>query len=682
MNPMARLLSVLALAVIDVPQSQSATPPDSADPEPQLPYAAKYVSYPAVLNNNAITVFEDIRGSGGRVRYAIPPYLYPVWGEFKSAVSAACNDRPENEVARVHLKVQLASKAVSEQVVEDLAKANVKTSTSEIHAFPTVMLSIRTGGSDGIPLVNRWTYPNLAPDQINDKVAVSITPHTTIEEIPIEDTCEQLVRIAQSARNLNGIYFSKNNTIKVNTVMASYSGFLRSEALNSLLVEETQSGGKTVTSRGRSGGVGLNFGKVFGGTTSSKQVGEAVDSRRRAVTGNLIQDAALDYAKVFSLTYRAEMAAEGFDENAIATLLINFITTNAAKAEAVFTKTGDDWTVTIDKVISRTLDRSTVSDLLKTSGNPSLKGENFESAAGSYGSSDASAAAPPAEGQSPAPASSGGGIGGSTVNQQKAEFTDSRSIEWNRSDSGEWVPTKVNLHYLSENDLMSEVSAAYQRVIATPNSGFLLTKMDVFYTDGSVAPDVTLLASVAPEKVIKPIPGGAYKTVAIDAAGKEVGTAMCPGTDITGISGMTLVGGEEDRADDTAQCATNWCGSNGLSCKTYLRKPGCYVSQKWYVWYMYRQGQENGFVSLSEICSPPVVPGTKREPVTVASTDNSPNQLEKAVEDAVNALTKNSVPLPLPAGLPGVPGVKDKKVEVPTGIPGVKVKIKLPKIKL
>lgn len=673
MNAIVRLVlvSVLLFQWTSVAAQMQAVPPNTADPEPQLPYSAKFVSYPAVLNDNALTVYEDVRGSGGTVRYAIPPYLYPKWGDFKKSVSDACKNRPENEVVQVYLSVQLASKAVAEQVVADLAKANVNITTTELHAYPTVMIVIRTGGSDGIPLVNRWIYPNITPDQINDKITVNITPHTKMEEVSIQDTCGQLVRIAQSPRNISGVYFSKNNTIKVNTLMASYAGFLHSEAFYDLLQAETQVGGKTITAKGTSGGIGLNFGGVFGGASNSKQVGEAVDNRRRVVTGNLIQEAAKEYSKVFSLTYRTEMAAEGFDEEAITKLLTRFVTSNAPKAEVEFNKVGDQWTATIDKLVSRAFAQSTVTDLLTSSGNPQLKGENFNSAAGSYGGSGASAAAPPAEGQSPAPAATGGGMSASGVSQQKAEFTDSRSIQWSRNDNSEWIPTKADLYYISENDLMSEVTAAYQRVIATPDSGFLITKMDVFYADGSVTPDMTILASTAPEKVVISIAGGPYKTEGIDSTGTVVETSVCPGQATNPPSGMTQIGAEDDGVENTGKCATT-CSTNGLSCKTYLRKPGCYVSPKWFVWYAYQQQQSNAFVSLDEICAPPEVLGAIPSQPKLTPTPSTQSQLEKAAQKALEVLPTVVIPNPNP-----LPTIKNNEVTIPGPI---KIKVKIPRL--
>lgn len=603
----ARIAVLYGFSLVSTAQTSTPLPsiPATTDLETSLPSSLGFSIYPTSLQKVQVLLYSDTRSADSGHRYYIEPYVFPEWNSFQSAVQKSCDGQSPNYFTSVELVVQLANLRVNEEIVS-LAKKNASATDitlETLFSYPFALLRLDTiGVSDPeIPRKTRWRYPR-GGDEILTGVmqANSIRFLDDSVTIPIRDTCEQLVRIARSPQNILGTMYSSNNTVQVDILSISYGGFARDAKLERLFRDETAAGSRKVTMRGSSGGVGLNLGGVFGGASDSSQVSESKDSRHRAISGSLVQEAATEYSRTLVIQRRSEIERAGIHSDELPQLLANFVLETAKEATASFRKISEDqWEVVIGQV-TRTISASEVEELLKSSGNPQLVGANENQASVKVKAVEVSG-----------------------NSKQNASFTDNRGIEWSRNDKAEWIPTSAKLELISANALEDRASAIYEDVVVKRGTSVARVELRTI-TSGSptsTLADALRAMNFGPKKLVTPIVGGAYRTESYWAKAWR-GDYACLGTPEV-KDGFTKVGGQDTELQSwgTGPFGINpraygckpagHCDSHGESCRTYYRAAGCVINNEWLDWWKTKQNAAGQVVRDEDICREPVDPALK-----------------------------------------------------------------------
>ncbi len=584
------VLTVVIGAAFGSSDSQAQAVPNASDPEAQLPYTLCCSVYPRSLELAHVQVYEDKRSVQAGTRYLIFPYFYPSWSKFRSEVKTQCDGRPNEHVATATLEAQFASLVVNDEVVDRLKQqGHSDASLGKLQSFPFTVLKVETGGldSDGLPTKTRWRWPPNLSEQLGSGTIASTSKFITeSQSISMEDSCDALRRIASNAQNVQAHIYSTAVKISVDSTIVASDSFVKQKQFEDILRGESAIGSKQAIARGSSGGIGINLGGLAIGGTGSKQATEVQDTRRRVVTGNLIQEAAADFAKTLTVQQRREIAPPSGTDPEIVALLTKFVTENSQSADASFAKTtADQWQLKLGSV-TRSLTSADVDELLKSSGNPNLTVNHKQ------------------EGKAGAK-----GVSAEVRDEKNMTFQDQRGIEWSRKGE-EWIPTSVKLYFLSESDLKSSIIAKYENALVQRGDVQRITLTQI---TADKSPDTVNWLLTGPDKKVIAIKGGLYRTDTYWAGAWRGGPYWCQ-PELKPMDGMTVVGAQHletvgpgaplSQIGRVLGCRpAGHCDSHGEACRSYYRSAGCYVSTKWLEWYRERIQDIGIKERIEDICS-------------------------------------------------------------------------------
>lgn len=583
------MTSTLVLLVFTAGASsgQAQVAPRSSEPEAQLPFTLCCSVYPKALELAHVQVYEDSRSTAAGRRYLIEPYFYPAWAQFQESVKTQCDGKADSIVARTSLEAQFSSLVVNKEIVEELEKQRTDATLEKLQSFPFIFLKVETGGldNDGLPTRVRWRWPPNLSEQLGSGTLATISRFIgEPQRIAIEDSCEQLQRIASDVQNVQAHLYTTSVKISVDTTSVSIESFLRQREFDDLLRGENAVGSKQGVVKSKTGGFGINLGKLAIGSAKSKTASEVADTRKRAVTGNLIQAAAGEFAKSLSILQRREIAPPSGTDTDIVALLTKFVTENSEAIEGTFTKAASNqWQLKVGE-LSRTFTQDDIDELVKGDGKSNLTSKKKTEA-------KAPVKGAPLE----------------VKDENEMSFQDERGIEWKRNGK-EWIPTSVKLYFLSEDSLRSLIVGKHENALVQRGDVQRITLTQV---SADRMPEAVTALLTGPEKNLIPIKAGLYRTDTYWAGGWRGGPYWCQ-PEVTPKEGMTIVGAKHLELVATPLDArrrgctpSGHCDSHGEACRSYYRAGGCYVSTKWLDWYRQRMVEMKLKQRDEDICSQP-----------------------------------------------------------------------------
>lgn len=600
----------------------------ASDPETRLAFTLFRNTYPEALNGASIAVFGD--PSDKRERYYIQPYFIPDLTSFSKSINDECKNLPGDTIISVPLSFEISSKTVSEQVVAELSQVvNDKISLSQLHSYPYAMLTITTGDEDPLDDVQssvRFRFPPGVSDTIISGVIANTVAFQNLlgkRPIRLRDSCDQLMAISLTG-DISAQIYSQYKQIKRNATLVELRQFSKSKSVADLFREESASGEKTGITRSSGGAVGINFGGLFGGGSDSSTIRTSIhDTRRRAISGNLIQSAAREYEANLSVTRWTELKKDGIQDDALVKTLVDYVTSRSDFVMARFNKTDDNqWAITVGEH-TRSVSVDEVKMLQDTSVSPELAMSGKETF--DCGMIAAAATGGATEGAKKAAEASGKGENGKGKDcsaERDMTYKDSRGIKWEH-DGADWVPTSVDLYITSKQKLDTNVVASAEEAIVDTGSGFLKQTLQLIesanpraYTRADV--DEALEKKIryaldGPPKRVKKIKGGIYKTISYWSKGAKNRTTLCLPA-IKPINAMTQIDGKDTRTWDARKgiaeipkslgCKpAGHCDSHGEFCVSYERNSGCFVNTDWLAWYRNRIKSLRESENISSICA-------------------------------------------------------------------------------
>jgi len=397
------------------------------------------------LGDISLPVVRDPLSGQEKSQYYVAPYFHYDIEGFRNNVNAACkNESDVGKIVSADLSFQFATTRVNDEISRQIIQRKYDSSSDAplLRPYPYGLLQIYTGyyfSDDNVPGKPRWSTPPNAYEAIaGGYLAVPAAFDFITHTIPIHDTCDQLQAIAKGHGDFQAAAFSNMPDTKRNFFFISYDLFATSQAVDDIVKTETSSGIVSVSSRGSSGAVGLNVGALTAGGTVGSQKATNNDTRRRAVTANVLEAAVQQASGTIIAKRLREYNVNDSSINEVEKQLLDtLINKLVPSVTAAFDKAGDQQYKLRGDIISEVvLTRGDVNMLLKSSEKPELNGTQDVS----------------------------GGFKGMEGSEKKATTVrDERGIEWKR-EGNEWIPTNVKLHVLSKADLRNKLTTSFEDI--------------------------------------------------------------------------------------------------------------------------------------------------------------------------------------------------------------------------
>lgn len=579
---------------------------DAEAPEPDPSATLSYQVSPDALMGSTMSVYVQPGGNvegTGAARYFTHLYFMPYWNDFEEDVSAACDTVSSSEVVSVPFRFQVASQRVRQQIVEELNRnEGLGMSASDLLMFPFVLLTVSTGrkvGGDSIDTIVRFRYPPGVLEGVGSSIGTTNEFPVSLSRDPIRltDTCGQL-RMIIHRRDVSAHTYIPRKEVKRNIALVGLQTFTDSRSFRELMREEEARGSEVLRTTSSGGSVGFNMGGYFfGNQDESETTVSSRDTRLRAVSLNLIQDAMQRHSTNIMFIRSEEFeASDQLPEER----MLQFVLAQADKHTASIEKTGDDQFKILLGNVERTLSMQQVNEMRKAARDLLTEGS-------------ASTTVTTPEGLE-------------TTAEQDLKYDNSTGVTWEFKGE-EWVPTSAELYILSQSQLRTNVTAQAQSYITKDGSGFTEITLQTIHSgsppkiwEEQIEELRNAFASEVrgPSKSVIPIEGGIYHTKGhwgrTSDKQREWQCKPVPRP----RNGMKRIGWRLKKTVDQREvpdaeylqwrgCAeSGWCNDRGGEwCISKVYTEGCYVNTEWLAWY---RRQTLGIPDdVSEICAEPLV---------------------------------------------------------------------------
>ncbi|MEW7995367.1 MAG: hypothetical protein G8D66_00545 [gamma proteobacterium symbiont of Ctena orbiculata] len=562
---------------------------------------------PPSLGGFRLTIYTEPANTQRR-KYYVKPYFLPDLEQFKKDITLKCEKSSENDIFSVPLTFELTSSQVEDEILKEIKKEDTNVSLSRLSIYPFTFFSLATGGrsnSDDIPTIIRLWYPDSVLDR---SFAEPIANRTTIEQnvgsnppVIIEDTCAQLQAIANNSDMFLQIY-TQFEKVKKNTIGLTLQQFLHSDSLTSLLRDETQSGSQQTVVKSKSGGVGFNLGGIVGGENSvDTKNTDNIDSRTRAVSSNLLQDAIHESISKMKFSQRIAFEDGSNIEQSIVNMLLEMMKSNPLEFHLKLISknqieiTSGQFKRTLDPLETKSLIDSTRDSQLDFGEEGSFKyGEILEG-----------------------------------TNKKSNKSVNKGGIKWEK-DGPDWIPTSATLYLVSRATLSNSISAELERYLVSEGSGYLRHVINPILEPRAQAywgkemnkvrkeTEQKIMEKVyGPQKKVTKIQGGIYRTRSHWSNGRSHRDTLCINTP-SQPPGTVKIGGNDTGIYDTRKSSLlkdpnkfikslgckprGHCDSHGEFCISYERQSGCYVNKEWFDWYKKREESLGRNVDHNLVC--------------------------------------------------------------------------------
>lgn len=586
--------------------------------------------YPKALGGESIAVFYDRADSNldltklRRVRFFVLPYFFPKLSSFSSEVSSACKlseaDAKSSKtsirhiagyniepaaIVEVPLNFEVASGVVNRQIVDALnvefgiSSATKKISRGQLHPYPFSSLHVVAGmrrHAPDRPMQELYRFPVipeiLASDIIQSR-AVSFPTRIATDSVIVSGNCNNLADAAYY-RDLWAYVLTPFDRVTRNSAEVVYSAFFNSQGFLDILSDETQTGGVSTARTSEGKGFVLNFG--IGGTSgeNSQSNVRAIDSRRRAVSGDILSSAALKFAaSAYSRIITEDPKAEDlFTQAEIANRALQLVNGLANTVTVELKRLDDGRIAYLDGATTRYIGAANEKILLKGNSAPDQSASSETSFVDSEG--------------------------GTTKVTNGFKHKDMRSVSWIH-DGSEWVPTSIDLKVVSRNMGQGTGGFGVSSSTAIRSSQQQLVMLPRILQGGSndIGPN---LPRLEPKKLVIEFGKNPISTTLTTLTGtvkKDVSNNVVFAEDsrtsrfsatCSAIpqppAGYIRVGGELIEGNDfpqtclpSAVCNQGYTATNIPSwaeqavdtklnrCTTIGHAAGCLVNREWYEWY-------------------------------------------------------------------------------------------------
>jgi hypothetical protein len=365
--------------------------------------------------------------------------LLPDWSALENIIKSKCQgESSEHHVVKMTL--EFFRDSVRAEIAQRASEIKgEKIEKEQIFIHPYAWLFVQTNSNtEKFPKRVIHEYPPGARALARETRGLRITPpepHLAEFTAP----CDELKYIFES-KDISGTFYAPYSNVAVNSFSIVYRNFARSESFRKVIRDESAAGEQIVRATSRSAGAGINIGGHFGGRATgaiSDQV--AKDTRTRTVSGNLIADAAADFAASILMERWIEFP-DSITTDRVAAELAKFILSNSIPMEAQLKRIdANNWAL-IAGTESRTLTREQLKQIVESSSKLNIE------------FSEKATIKCPKEATSYC-----SGVEGDVDKQFKG--TDDNGIKWTK-EGEQWVPTSVRLHAVSTERVTQAASAS------------------------------------------------------------------------------------------------------------------------------------------------------------------------------------------------------------------------------
>jgi hypothetical protein len=446
-------LCVLALMTSAAFAQQDGLTGAATDPETRLPRSLDINPEISALRGQTVPVFKDL--DPHRSLYYVQPFLLVDWDSYNRQFDQLCIHRREGEEKTINVAVQFWMPEVNAEIAAALSRySESRVGPEQIFSYPYSILTITSGArfpDDAIETRVLERYPGNLFELLRGNVTIAnTTSFLPMRHVPVKGTCGELRAIAEYA-DIQGFIYTRARTIQRNSVHVALSSFAYHDSLRRLVRDEHARGDYFVRNVGRTGSVGWNLGNLFGGgarESDSRVVRQ--DSRARAVSGNLLQEAVSRFAASAQFRVVVEDPDGPWTQpDALVNEVLAFVKDRASKITVRIVKRGaDDWNFE-HEFLKRPADSAGIKEMIAAKQQTELGLTSAE--AGSAGASEE------VEGRT---------VTGSLERNRAVSHKDENDVTW-VMDGGRWLPTSMDLYVLSIDELEEEIRLDFERLLVS-----------------------------------------------------------------------------------------------------------------------------------------------------------------------------------------------------------------------
>jgi hypothetical protein len=407
----------------------------------------------------------------------IAPFLAVDWGKYRSEVFRRCNrvipapdqtplvaptglsieeiSKLKNEkIERFQVDITFQTKQVTDEIFSKVFRIPIFYKNKDfltLSAYPYDYIVIRTGvaaGGGNNRIV--YTYPKIDPTATDIFKRKSLTTHPyNPDPFFLSASCQEHARIVLE-QDLDAELVFKYKEVQRNFTQITYSNFIASDAYRSIFLEQSKTGSVRTEQSGSAGGFGLNIGPVsIGGGGSNTKI-NLIDDRRRAVTGNVIDDAVRKFVSTVNVTTWTEWGGNdsGNSRSAAVSEIVKKILDNGVAAKlSVVTESQNIQTLLYEDVTIPLTpdDKETLYKITDPQKFDSKLKQEFDATVG------------------------GVKVGGSSDRTFNVPTLGS-SVEYS-SKGGTWIPTNINVKIVTRSDSADTGSIEWSEFAAKVGSG-------------------------------------------------------------------------------------------------------------------------------------------------------------------------------------------------------------------
>lgn len=580
------LVLLSTLAAIETVAQEVELPPSA--PARQAPRAdGQWIPFTIeALGNASLSTNRVVEGE--LIHYYVSPYFVVDLETYKMGVATECQGKSASDTAKAVLSFELPSNVVNDEIEYHIATERHEASKPVLSPYPFGLFLLYSGNFTSLDEVNgtiRWSSPPNAGEKIKEGfIAPSNAFDFTKYEIDILDSCGTLEALGRGNGDFQASIFTAVPDTKTKTFTVSYAAVATAEAIENLTMNQRQTGMIEVTSSSGSKSKGLNLGFFSSGKSTSDGKIRHLDSRRRAVTANVVESVIRDVSQ----TIIVKRVRDSTDENTadeIETKLLDTVLKNVDQTEATINKISDEQYEIVSEFTEEltAVSKQDAELLIKSLNKPEFTARKNVSGefAGVKGQSD----------------------------------TDTTIKSENQIDLGEkgtdWVPTKVTLYLVGEADLRKKLVAIFEDVA-------VLDTTKIQRVDLIPLPRTLASVFVGPRKEVLSTKTKNLRKVLFKDGKKTTRTVFClpPETIPKGEKADTrqvIYPGDKPQevtGSGGTECAkAGFCYRPGDKCLSFEKAGGCLINIDWVEWYRKRQDSANLAVSNKDICRKP---GTAR----------------------------------------------------------------------
>ena len=394
---------------------------------PQVPYL-----------NAGVHVFR-VKGLEQSIYYT-RPYFKPYLQKFGSKLDAECdgNSTPD-DIVIIPLEVEFWSSEYQKQVSLEINALNdLETNPSDIipYRHNSILISIGNG-----PHNSSETLVGQIPDLPSSLTSNIKLPATTdIAERKTFDIGAKCSDVANWKKltnyGLKAAFVANLNEVKVDRSTVALSQALNNDLINKISRQEGAAGTYQIKGKLKKDGGSFNLGPVKFGGSKSKSKTVIKDTRKRWVTGDMLQNGIVD--ALSGLQVEEIVGSEStLDLSKTTEQLLSFVTSKSQLVEAQFKRTSEgQWEAVTDQ-FTATVSKAEIDSLIDSQQDTKLKAESDK---------DVSSGKQKAK------------------TKDKFELGGKSNIKVEKKGE-EWVPTSVSMYMVSESELRNSAKATYSRIV-------------------------------------------------------------------------------------------------------------------------------------------------------------------------------------------------------------------------